>query len=221
MPTVVELAMIKLAREWYQTVSQLPRNAFINRTTDEISYASLLLAFEWGSTFSSDVSKSIRANIRLATSKKYYGWVDTLAWELCLASMLKVPSRSKAVNHLLMNLDHSKSQVRLIMLELAWLVLPWLPSAHTRLLNNLAHWYGYSDLALALCQRLLPEGQFEAECRKFRAPGGRQSQYDRHLEDLLGGKLSEAYEYFWRLEVTCRKRICDVFFGFRGEIECT
>lgn len=216
---VAEIAFIALLQKWLDLVYKLAPSEHLSRKHDKYSMSCLLLSVEWGHVFSPTPFKLVKKCLRIVNSRRPGSWYDELVWVLCLAARLKNPSRSNAVDNLIMNFDHCRSQIRLIMLELGWFVKPWLnhPSAMYHLLMNLPYSHMYSELAYVLAAQISGnDPNFVNSAAECNIPNDRKDLYLSLLNDIVEKEVPRGQQHFWHLECECRKMIADESLGCRA-----
>jgi hypothetical protein len=212
-PTLAERAFLVLARNWQVTFKQVPLDSTPPRQADLSLLAALLIAVEHGERFTEVARSQIRDNLELASGRGRGAWLDYLPWSLADASRFVSPELSYEVRELVANLIHHKSEIRVWMMEVGWVVRPWLrrESAMAPLLENVASTLIGVELAWGLAATLFDsavEFQHEAECW---IPSDFKDQYGDRLLRLKDSTLS-CQAPFWELETSLRKAAFEATF---------
>lgn len=231
LPTVAERAFLVLAREWiteYETQTDPKR---LTSHMGDLSLSCLLLAVEWGKTFTSVAHDQMEINRLVAARHCAVSWMNQLPWKLCQASSHMFPAKSVAVDELTANLDHHNSSIRFWIMEIAWFAVPWLNplEASAKLLKNLADTLEGPFLAAGLAARLFEkEESFMAFARDFTprlppdedTPDDRrantfQRQYQDRLQVVVSNGIPAMQAPFWQTETMCRHAIDKACLGKR------
>ncbi len=242
-PTIAERVFLVLARKWHVEVQAVSRNTPLPRAVDILTLSCVLLAVEWGDKFTDVTWWQINNNLNAAAARRdelpsgrgwviapnrtkrtatYRGvsWDDQLPWELCqVPFMIVSPPETVAVEKLTVNLDHHNSSIRYWMMEMGWMVRPWLatPEAMPRLLKNLADTLGGPFMAGGLAAALVStDAEFWTLARDFK-PNNQDfvEQYTDRLKYVKDHGILEIQTHFWNLEAQCRKVIADEVLGLR------
>lgn len=217
-PTAAEGAFLALASRWAYCVQRLDRSRAFPREVDVCALACLLVASEWGVTFSGVAHELIEANCAIVDSCRGGSWIDRLSWELCGESLSEWRCASRAFDQLAANLDHHNSSIRIWMMEIGWMVQPRLDrkEAVSRLLSNLAETIFEPHLAADLAARFFPDFvQFIAHAQSYEPPSQYEEQYRSRLENYTKEGSEALQTPFWQLECECRKMIESASLGRR------
>jgi len=229
MPTAGEVAFILLARQWNEEFSAIADDTTnIPESIDRLALSCLLLNVEWGHVFTGSVREVIEKN-REAVAKAYrylawdteltrrLSWDTELTWRLCNPSILMdLPSDTEEVMTLTANLNHQYTSVRFWMLDIGWIVRPWLDTEETVpiLLKNLADALARSRMSAGLAAALTPTiDEFWSLAREFSPPKGFEDQYRDQLKYVEEYSIQEMQAPFWELEAQCRKIISQAVLG--------
>lgn len=217
--SVAEHAFLVLAREWREEAGRIPDEHCLSIRADTLAKACLLLAVEWGVGFSDVARSAMEANRAAAESRRQPSWIDELPWRVCLASNNPLPvANEPAVWDLTTNLDHHNSSIRCWMMELGWLVVPWINPVEStvRLLKNLADTLSGPFTAAGLAARFFekPEAFFNF-AKTFKPPEGFEDQYLDRLKQVEERGVLAMQVDFWQTEALCRKEIERAVLGCR------
>ncbi len=209
-----EQAFLVLSREWMETSRNTPAEQCLSTQADALAMACLLLAVEWGADFTDNARSEMEANRAIAESRREPSWIDELPWRLCLASNIpQPPSDEPAVWELTTNLDHHNSSIRIWMMQLGWMVVPWIDpvEATVRLMKNLADTLCQPFMAAGLAARFFEikgkPDRFLSFAKAVKPPDGFETQYHERLEQLKEQGTLAMQVGFWRSEALCRKEI--------------
>lgn len=126
------------------------------------------------------MNPQIKENQRLALSRPFYGNFDALVWRLCRSDTAGAPSRSAGMADLLHALTHHDSGVRGWVMNVGWMVRPWLPAdeAVPLLLRNVVDTLGGVRLAMGLARGMCAtDKELEAFIAGFKPPDGFVDQF--------------------------------------------
>jgi len=219
MPTAGEVAFILLARQWNEEFSAIPDDTTpIPESIDRLALSCLLLNVEWGHEFTGSVREVSEKNREAAAEAYRHLWWETeLTWRLCNPSILMdLPSDTKEVMTLTANLNHQISSIRLWMLNIGWIVRPWLDTEETVpiLLKNLADALAHSLMSAGLAAALTPTiDEFWSLAREFSPPKEFEDQYRYQLKYVEEYSIQQMQAHFWELETQCRKIISQAVLG--------
>jgi len=219
MPTAGEVAFILLARQWNEEFSAIPDDTTpIPESIDRLALSCLLLNVEWGHEFTGSVREVSEKNREAAAEAYRHLWWETeLTWRLCnLSILMDLPSDTKEVMTLTANLNHQISSIRLWMLNIGWIVRPWLDTEETVpiLLKNLADALAHSLMSAGLAAALTPTiDEFWSLAREFSPPKEFEDQYRYQLKYVEEYSIQQMQAHFWELETQCRKIISQAVLG--------
>ena len=209
-----ERAFLVLAREWREESRKIRAEQCLSAQADTLAKACLLLAVEWGADFTDAARSEMEANRAMAESRRKPSWIDELPWRLCLTSHIpQPPSDEPAVWELTTNLDHHNSSIRIWMMQLGWMVVPWIDpvEATVRLMKNLADTLSGPFMAAGLAARFFeikgkPE-RFLSFAKAVKPSDRFENQYHDRLEQVKERGVLAMQVNFWRSEALCRKEI--------------
>jgi hypothetical protein len=208
-PSCVRVADVCLRKLCQQFCAQCPPPTThpMPSALDDLSFACLLLAVEWGKRSPETTSVEL-----LACLDKVAGrfWGDRLPWRLALEFGRHNPCGVGGMDELIANLDHHNSSIRLWMMELAWCVRDDLDAdkAVPRLLQNIAGTLGHWDAALGLCRALHPTDEtFWISANAFKPKEDYAAQYRDRLDLARKQGLDVYQQYFELMELRLRRLI--------------
>lgn len=151
----VEDTFIKLAQKWQYKIKGTPIDMSVDRETDLISLACLLLVAEYDEILPANVDEVIIENRKSAIahwSITVYAMSEAMVWSLCLKDTPQIASRSNTILRVLDFLDAPDSSMRKWAMDIGWIIRSWLDvdQAVPRLLNNIANTLGYIRESFAL-----------------------------------------------------------------------
>lgn len=217
MPTIAERAFVELSREWFAIAKNTPKGRALSRDADLLTLACILLAVEWGKTFSEVANAQMGINRAFAENRRQPSWHDILPWDLSIIVYLLDITHSAPMQMLLANLDHHNSSIRCWMMEIAWFAFPRLNSemALEKLFKNIADTLGGVDLAIGLAARFFSKtDDFMATARAFK-PTDFKDQYQSRLKVIEEYGVQSFQASFWKTETFCRKKIEEAVLGSR------
>jgi hypothetical protein len=209
-PPPAERVFIRLARQWQEGFAAVEREYAPPRSVDELALAAVLLAREHGASFTNVAWQQTEANIALA-EKRAVSWIDRLPWRLAHAARLTEPGQSQELNELDCNLNHHNSAIRIWMMELAWLVRPWLErdTALPRLLENVAGTLAGTAMAWGLAGALFDSAELLHAAAEIWRPEDFAEQYAKRVALFKAEGLLATQVFFWKTEAACRHLIAD------------
>ncbi len=193
------------------TVAPLPSEL------DDLSLACVLVAVEWGSYSPEATTVELAACLDKVAGRF---WGDRLPWRLALEFCRHNPRGVSGLEELTANLDHTNSNIRLWMFDLAWCVRDKINpvEATVRLLKNVADTLGYWDSALGLCRALYPTDEaFWAMADGFQPPHDCADQYRDRMDFVRKQGLAVFLQRFERLELRLRRLISQSALGLTAE----
>jgi len=212
-PTSAEVVFTRLAGSWRKQCADVQPDHPLPRSLDEIALAALLLAVEHGDSF----SRAARAEAELAMAaceKRLIPWLDRLPWHLsaCFSDgcIDRVP-----LERLITSLSHPKSDVRVWILELAWIVRRELELSDARapLLENVASTLIGVEMSWGLAGELFWRIEdFVREAEEYE-PQDFSRQYKDRVEGLKLQSLIQTQSQFWWTESRCRRVITESAFS--------
>ena len=217
MPTIAERAFVELSREWFAIAKNTPKDQALPRDADLLTLACILLAVEWGKTFSEVANAQMGINRTFAENRRQPSWHDVLPWDLSIIVYLLDITHASPMQMLLANLDHHNSSIRCWMMEIAWFAFPRLNSemALEKLYKNIADTLGGVDLAIGLASRFYGNtNDFMAAARAFK-PKEFEDQYQDRLKIIKENGVPSFQASLWKTEADCRKKIEESVLGFR------
>ena len=216
-PTVAERVFVELSREWFAIAKNTPKDRALPRDADLLTLACIMLAVEWGKTFSEVANAQMGINRAFAENRRQPSWHDVLPWDLSVIVYLLDITHSEPMQMLLANLDHHNSSIRCWMMEIAWFAFPRLNSemALEKLFKNIADTLGGVDLAIGLASRFFSNtDDLMAAARAFK-PTDFEDQYQSRLKVIEENGAQSFQSSLWKTEACCRKNIQEAIFGFR------
>src|SRR5665213_529895 len=212
MPTPYEGAFIRLARRWYDGSAAVAHDHPLPRIMDELALSAVLLAREYGKSFTNAAWRQAEANIVLAEKRaESLSWADSLPWRIAVSAHSLEPALCSGLNDLVCNLSHHNSSLRIWSMELAWMVQPWLErnTALPHLLKNVADTLSGVDMAWALAGTFFDsEEQVNAAASSWQPLDYAEQYAERVALFKESGRLS-AQAYFWKMEAGCRRLIAE------------
>lgn len=212
-PTSAEVVFTRLAGSWRKQCADVQRDLPLSRSLDEIALAALLLAVEHGDSF----SRAARAEAELAMAaceKRLAPWLDRLPWHLsaCFSDgrIDRVP-----LERLITNLSHPKSDVRIWILELAWIVRGELELSEVLapLLENVASTLIGVEMSWGLAGEFFWQVEnFVREAEEYE-PQDFSGQYADRVAGLKRQSLMQTQSRFWWAESCCRRVITETAFS--------
>jgi len=208
-PTIAERSFLRLARRWHAAFVCDRSVSTPMRGADATSLAALLLAREHGRNSTDVATEVVEQNLERAE----FGclpWIDQLSWRLVAASREADPASSDAMKSLTVNLNHHDSSIRIWMMEIGWMVRPWLDrqTALPALLSNVAGTLGGVERAWALAGGLFDsEHDFVTGARAWTPDPRFADQYVQRCKALEEHGLLACQAGFWSLEAACRRLI--------------
>jgi len=218
MPTLAERAFLALARDWVAKYEEQGDPKRMTTEMSDIELACLLLSIEWGWEFTAVATRQAEINQGIAARHCECSWHLDLVWRLCAVARRQNPEKSAAVDELLVNLNHEKSDIRIWMMRLAWMVRPWLPKSEVieRLLDNLANTLAGTGIALGLARAFCEsDEELDSHINVFRT--------DPDFAEQFASRLAKAKEVGYmvfesrlsRREAIYRKQIEKAILGCR------
>lgn len=210
-PTRAERAFLVLAREWHERFSACRGDGAPPREVDLLALAALLLAVEHGARFTDIAERQIEANLRLPVSRGTAAWIDQLPWCSARAARMAPPFRDRELGHLIANLTHHKSALRIWTMEVAWVCRTWLDPAEVvpRLFENVASTLVGVSRAWGLARAFHETNEALLGSARIWAPDGFADQYEARVE-RFGADPFAAQAPYWHLEAGLWKRIAEV-----------
>lgn len=208
-PGFAEWAFIALADRWRNDIAATPANHCPPRAADERALACLLLAVEWGASFTAMARERMERNKRAALSRHTIAWLDTLPWRLCAVAHADAAKAAPETGFLVANLTHGQSSIRMWMMELAWCAFPLLRREDVvpALFKNVADTLAGVTMAAGLATRFYDQADaFFAAARAF-VPLDFEEQYRNRIGQIEKLGVDNIQASFWRLECHCRKLI--------------
>lgn len=211
--TPAERVFVSLARTWLRESVAVERDRPLPRLLDEMALAALLLAVEHGGGFSRAARSEAYQNV-VACERRLLPWLDQLPWQLS-ASLCEGFNDRAPLERLVSNLDHPKSNVRVWVLELSWMVRRELElcDALKPLLENVASTLIGVEMAWGLAAELFSRvDDFVREVAEFE-PQDFSGQYADRVGSLKGQSLVQTQARFWWIESRCRLMITETAFS--------
>lgn len=215
-PSKAEMIFLSLSNEWKKgvTAKDAKKDYYLPWDLDELALSCLLLARDYGSSFTEVAKQDMDANITLL-EKPLITWIYKLPWQLATASMDENPENSYAVDALVANLNHHNSSIRTWMVEIGWLVRKWLKAEHSLdpLLENIASALVGVEISWGLAASLFEnQDDFYEAAKSWELPENVnhfKSQYDDRCNEL--SKMGTTYMQgpLWKLEARCRQIITE------------
>lgn len=202
-----ERAFLILGRRWLEEVSQPRKDRRLPRSADELALSCLLAAVHAGHGFTERAEQQVMTNGEEAPD-----WFDRLLWNLCSVAITEgaPPSEDGWVDELTSHLSHANSSIRGWMMEMGWMVRPWLvaPKAVPLLLRNLADTLAGPLRAAGLAAALVDtEDEFWTLARNFSPPARFEEQYRERLQEAEDYGIVALQAPFWKLEAGCWRAI--------------
>lgn len=217
-PAPGERAFIELVRRWREGFGASSPDAAPTRDVDLLALSALLLAREYGEHFSPIAWEHVQRAITLASQRHPSAiWIDRLPWRLAAAVNRFDRAHSNEIGELVVNLDHHNSAIRVWVMEVAWMVRPWLPreSAFPLLLKNVADTLLGVKIAWGLTAELFDtDEEFHAAVADW-TPKTFEDQFAMRAKAFKDMGTLATQAGFWRLEADCRRIIAETAFRLR------
>lgn len=213
----VEDTLIKLANKWHKTVKETPVDTALERETDLIAFACLLLITEYDDILTDKINEIIIENTNAAFahwSIKIYATYEAMVWNLCLKDTPTISKRANALALLLYTLDAPGSLSRKWAMDIGWIIRSWLDveQAVPRLLNNVANTLGYVRDSFALAWKLCGGDERMEEYINNQTVDERYTkQFQEKIAVLRKEGFALSQEVFLTMENKCRQIIEKTF----------
>lgn len=215
-PSRAEKLFLSLSEDWRKGFSSAETDTciFIDDETEKTLLTCLLLAHKLGSSFTEVAYEEIEENISMAERWRC-DWIYTLPWQLAMASRLKTPCHSHAIESLAANLNHQNSSIRMWLLQVAWFIRRWMNPETTLdpLLKNVAMSnFGDAQSWVIAATLFQSEDEFFKAVDSWKFPedaGDLESIYVECLKKFRKSLNHLGDAGLWELEAKCWQAIAE------------
>ena len=214
LPLLPERVFLKLAQHWNQKYSAQANKKHCIAEVHEFALAAVLVAREYGKTFSNIAWQQIQENIDLTPQLSEI----RLTWLIAGCAKEDPPGvhNNSPIKTLQQNLAHQGYLTHIVLLKLAWLVRPWLNCEETLpvlLISVAESAYPSFLMAWGLAAAITSPKELQEKAESFRGIDQDMTKsFDSHLEKIQSFHGVGLMEAFWETESKCRRLIAEAAF---------